>query len=58
MLVNKRNDTRVWCSIFFLQEHCHVERRDHSFAVAEKAEREDEEYRLCVLRPSMYLAQF
>ena len=33
--------------------HCHVERRDQSFAVAEKAE-----YRLCILRHSMFLEQF
>jgi hypothetical protein len=38
--------------------HCHVERRDQSFAVAERAERYDQEYRLCILRQSMFLAQF
>ena len=38
--------------------HCHVERRDQSFAVAERTERKDQEYRLCILRHSMYLEQF
>ena len=38
--------------------HCHFERRDQSFALAERAERYDQEYRLCILRQSMFLAQF
>ena len=33
--------------------HCHVERRDQSFAVAEKTE-----YCLCILRHSTFLEQF
>ena len=28
--------------------YCHVERRDQSFVVVERAEREDQEYRLCI----------
>ena len=38
--------------------HCHVERRYQSFAVAERTERQDQEYRLCILRHSMFLEQF
>ena len=38
--------------------HCHVERCDQSFAVVEMAERYDQEYRLCILRHSMFLEQF
>jgi hypothetical protein len=38
--------------------HCHVERRDQSFAVAERAERQDQEYRHCILRHSMFLELF
>jgi hypothetical protein len=38
--------------------HCHVKRRDQSFAVAEREERWDQEYRLCILRHSMFLEQF
>jgi hypothetical protein len=30
--------------------HCHVERRDRSFAVVERAERYYQEYCLCILR--------
>ena len=37
---------------------CHVERRDQSFAVAEKAERYDQEYCLCILRHSIFLELF
>ena len=35
--------------------HCHVEKRDQSFAVAERAEQYDQEYRLYILRHSMFL---
>jgi hypothetical protein len=37
--------------------HWYVERRDQSFAVAERAERQDQEYRFCILRHSMFLEQ-
>jgi hypothetical protein len=49
ILVQKSLDKHEPCDIL----HCHVERRDQSFAVAEKAE-----YRLCILRHSMFLEQF
>jgi len=38
--------------------HCHVERRDQNFAVAERKERYDQEYCICILRHSMFLEQF
>ena len=38
--------------------HCHVETGEHSFAVVEREEREDQEYRLCIVRHSIFLEQF
>jgi hypothetical protein len=37
--------------------HCHVERRNQSFAVIERAERYHQDYSLCILRHSMFLEQ-
>ncbi len=37
--------------------HCHVERRDQHFVVAGRAERYDQEYRLYILRHSMFNVQ-